>query len=313
MKPECCIKNTYMQLHLLAAGAAMQELTLCNGLQPLLTLANAEDYISDPSYAGTIIAPVCGRIRSAAGNIHGKHLQLSRNDGKNQLHGGFHSTARSEWEQVDLKSDSAEFMILLPDSLDGFPGTRTIRVVYQLDGKNIVIGISAVSDKPTLFNPTTHAYWNFTPGKTVFEHELKIDAHYAYRNDSLFIPVSKFDVHGTAFDFTESVMLYENIKKPDPFRQLKYGHGYNNGFAAAQAVLCNHDISMTAESDAPDIWLYTGGFLTAPTKIRSTNCNTQMDAFPSCALALEPQDVSGGKITEPGKQFTRIIRFSFNF
>jgi aldose 1-epimerase len=313
MKPDCCIKNSYMELHLLAAGAAMQKLTLCNGLQPLLTLANAEDYTSDPSYAGTLIAPVCGRIRNAVTDIHGKRRLLSRNDGENQLHGGFHSTARSVWEQTDLKSDSAEFRILLKDSLDGFPGTRTIRVIYHLDGKSIVIRISAVSDKPTLFNPTTHAYWNFTPGKTVLEHKVTITAHDAYRNDSLFIPVSRFDVHGTAFDFTESAALCENIKKADPFRQLSCGHGYNNGFAASRAMLCSRDISMTAESDAPDIWLYTGGFLTAPTKIRSSDYNAPINAFPSCALALEPQDVSGGKITEPGERFTRIIRFSFNF
>ena len=232
-----------------------------------------------------------------------------------QLHGGFRSAARSVWMPADRTGTSAAFELTLGDGLDGYPGIRTVRAVYSLDGKSIVLVITCTTDTPTLFNPTTHAYWNFHPGISVLDHKLEIPAETFCSNTSQFIPESWHSVKDTAFDFTTKAVLSDAMEKADPFCQLQNGHGYNNGFRASKAEIQSSGLSMTLETDASVLWLYSGGFLGKETVLSCPGHGgtVSVPAFPSCALALEPQELPENTVTEPGRQYIRTVRFSFEF
>ena len=48
-------------------------------------------------------------------------------------------------------------------AVDQLPGNETIKITYTLDNDNgVTIDFDGQTDAKTLFNPTTHAYWNLS-------------------------------------------------------------------------------------------------------------------------------------------------------
>lgn len=309
------IANNKMALQLTPYGASMRHLKLCDGSEPLLSLASESDYIRDSSYAGTVIAPAGGRIKNAEITIIDKTFSLTKNEGRNTLHSGRTSSARRIWEVVSVKKESVSFICRLEDGADGFPGSRTITAEYALDNRSIVLNIKCTTDKPTYFNPTTHAYWNFHQTKSALDHALVMSAKYYWLNDNSFVPVMRIPVKPrSSFSFVRNITMNDAVNRGDQFNQLKDGKGYNNAFCAAKAVLSYGGLSMTYTTDASCIWLYSGGYLDSSTKLicRKNGKNILVDAEPSCGIALEGSDIYNHLVTEPGDIFNRTFSFTFN-
>jgi aldose 1-epimerase len=309
------ITNSKMTLQLTPYGASMRYLKLCDGSEPLLSLASESDYIKDSSYAGTVIAPAGGRIKNAEITIVDKTFPLTKNEGENILHSGRDSSARRIWELNSEGKESVSFVCRLKDGTDGFPGNRVITAEYVLDNKSIILNVRCTTDKPTYFDPTTHAYWNFHQNKSALDHALVMSACYYWLNDKTFVPVTCIPVKNrSAFSFIKQITMNNAIKRGDQFNQLKDGRGYNNAFCASKAVLSYGSLSMTYTTDASCIWLYSGGYLDSSTRLiyKKNGKNILSGAEPSCGIALEGSDILNHRIAESGDIFKRTFSFTFD-
>ncbi len=92
-----------------------------------------------------------------------------------------------------------------PDGEHGFPGTLLTRVVYELtDANELIVTMTATTDKPTVVALTQHSYFNLAGEgvSTVLDQELTIAADTITPVNAAIIPTGEISaVAGSPFDF----------------------------------------------------------------------------------------------------------------
>ena len=104
----------------------------------ILGYSSADEYVTDPFYLGATCGRVCNRIAGGKFELDGIEYQLSKNDGKNSLHGGEHSFSSRYW-QIEGQSQTCSkvtFSLISENGDQGYPGTVKISVTYQLSADN---------------------------------------------------------------------------------------------------------------------------------------------------------------------------------
>jgi len=315
-----------------------------------LSLTPVSQYRNSTSYAGATLGPNAGRIRGGELIIGQKTYFLTRNDGANQLHGGFDNFSFTQWIVTRLTKNDNEVSLTLEhtaaDGLDGYPGERTISVTYTLDNSNaLTISFHAVTDKPTWINLSNHTYWNLS-GDFAYPatgQNLMIHAQSVLYNDAQDLPVAFHPVEGTPFDFRTARRVRDQLDAYPDDEQIVRAGGYNNAFwlegdsqpetvqpdagrpAAGcrkmplpeAAVLTDEKCGrcMTISTDYPSLVFYSGGFLDDSIMLKGG-----VPCTPSCALALEAQEFPDAlhlpdvprAIVQPGDVWQRTIRFAFD-
>ena len=283
------------------------------------------DGTPDPFTAGRTIAPCCGRIREGRISIDGVPVQLVRNEGMNHIHGGPNGAAFQRWTARQLSAARVRFELELPDGLDGYPGNRTLRAEYAVEGSCLSVIYSATTDKPTWVDMTNHVYWDLG-GRfdgSALDQVLEISAKQVVFNGEGHLPVEILPAEGP-FDFTRPATLSENMNLSPTHGQLVMGRGYNNAWLldddsqrtrewAARLYAPSTGIRMTMDTDQPAIVLYSGGFLNEKNRIRDGV------ASPGCAMALEAQQLpdpfhlpgASPEPLRPGDRFRRQIVWRF--
>lgn len=281
-------------------------------------------YLSNPLYAGAVLAPCAGRISRGRLPLgpEGTVCTLSRNEnGRHTLHGGPHNASFQNWTLLSLSqtetSARASFGLTLRDGLDGFPGNRRLKAVYTLNEQHVLtLKLEAVSDRETYFNLSNHCYFHLSGdfSRPASEHLLQIRADRYIRNAPDFIPEEEADVTGTPFDFRRPRTLKEQSKNWPSDLQLAWNRGYNHAFilkrdpssdslrfsdeAADGAsgptqplppdLVCTLPQSpgrLCISSDAPCMVLYSGGYIQEGLALADGQFS-----HPGCALAFEFQD-----------------------
>ena len=166
---------------------------------------DAEACAADKDYRQCIVGRYGNRIADGRFDLDGYTYQLSVNEGDNHLHGGKAGFDKREWTIQPLSDCSLLMTLLSPDGEEGYPGNLEISVLCTLTDKNeLVLQYAAVTDKPTILNPTLHAWFNLNgsgEGLTT-SHIVKINADYYTPVDEELIPTGDIaPVDGTAFDF----------------------------------------------------------------------------------------------------------------
>ena len=248
---------------------------------------------ADPSLAGRTIAPCCGRVRDGVIEIQGKRIQLAKNEGENHIHGGPHGAAYQIWRCDSRSADMCVFSLRLPDGLDGYPGNRTLKAEYRIDGGTLKVTYSAVTDRPAWIDMTNHAYWDLS-GRfdgSAQDQLLEISADHCVQNDDRHLPVCIVPADGP-FDFRQPVSPREHMRQYPSDGQVRTGRGYNHAFLlnrdrsyAAKLFCPETGVQMTLRTDQNAVVFYSGGFLDAQTQLPGGGC------VPGCALALEAQDI----------------------
>ena len=298
--------------HILTLGA-----TLCsfeikdkNGAvkDVLLGFDTVEDYLEKSDYQGVIVGPVCNRIGGASIEINGKTYALTANDKTNCLHSGG-EFGFSLWKAIVTDADSVEFSFVAADLSHGFPGEKTVKVVYSLDEENALhIKYDAVCSEDMYLNLTNHAYFNLNGYDCgdILSHTLTIDADRFTEVSELLIPTGNNPkVEGTAFDFREGRVIGRDIDADCV--QLRNTGGYDHNFCLnnydgtlrkiAEASADISGIKMNVYTTLPGVQFYAGNFLKGtagkngcPMEYRSGFClETQFypdtphrPEFPSC-------------------------------
>jgi len=197
------------------------------------TLCKAYGHVS------TLVGRVCNRIRKGRFTLDGKTYQLALNTEsggiKSSLHGGAIGFGQKVWDvrRFDSKDGPAlEMTLLSPDGDEGYPGNLFVRVVYTLMDCNAWrIEYWAMTDAPTVFNPTHHAYFNLNGAHyDVLDHLVQIHADYYTPSDKGLISTGEvLPVDGTPIDFREPKRIGEDVDSRAAVIQ-RAGGGYDHNF-----------------------------------------------------------------------------------
>lgn len=178
----------------------------------VLGLRDLESYLSGAgSFLGVIAGRYANRIAGASFELDGECFQLPANNGAHCLHGGpggFHSRLWTAQAQPVAADGSVTLRLSLhsPDGDQGFPGALDMVVNYTLGADmSWRVDYEARCDRPTVVNPTSHAYFNLAGAESgsAVAQRLALPASRYTEVDATGIPIAHRDVAGTAFDFRE--------------------------------------------------------------------------------------------------------------
>ena len=167
--------------------------------------ADAKACAADKDYRQCIVGRYGNRIAKGRFELDDFTYQLSVNEGENHLHGGKKGFDKREWTIQPLSDESLLMTLLSPDGEEGYPGNLDISVLCTLTDKNeLVLQYAATTDRPTILNPTLHAWFNLHgngEGLTT-SHILKINADRYTPVDEELIPTGEIKtVEDSPFDF----------------------------------------------------------------------------------------------------------------
>ena len=301
-----------MEVVLLEAGAAIAGVRTADRHGAFADVALAPRCLGDSTCAGATLAPYAGRIGGGLLRIGQQVVQLTVNEGSNQLHGGGEALWRRLWH-CQGRQDGANYQELsfcaeASDGQDGFPGNRRFTAAYRLyHDQRLELTLTAVTDRPTRVNLSNHAYFNlsgdFSHG--ISGHLLELRAQRVYLNDTAFLPC------GCVFpppelDYTAS----RPVGDAQGSAQREGARGLNHCYVlsarpdepAATLVDPVSGRRMRLYTDQPCVTVYSGGFLPAP----------------GCAIALEAQEHPESPFAPrtapllPGEVYRRRIVYRFD-
>lgn len=185
----------------------------------VLGFERPSDYLKNSLCAGQSIGRVAGRIDGGKAKVGGKEIQLPQNEKGNCLHGGFKGFHKQVWHYEtyqDPDAVSVKMTYLAKEAVDGFPGDMTVEVNFTLDNTNkLDITYHAYNiTADTLFNPTSHVYFNLSRHQHLKTQSLTLqsDAYLESREDV--VPTGKvLAVEGTGYDFRTGQNLEQALER----------------------------------------------------------------------------------------------------
>lgn len=201
-----------------------------------LGFMHSHDYAKHHDYFGASVARVAGRLGNATWEGH----QLDKNSDPNHIHGGTHpSISYSHWGLIKLIKTETQVGVVMryvsPAGENGYPGRLTIFAMFVLDKTNkFTITYFGETDATTLFNPTTHIYFNLSGNAQdrIDNHQLTLQADAIAETDTNKVPTGKFlQVADTPYDFRKTGALGKQLAKlpngldtPFKLNQITDGH-----------------------------------------------------------------------------------------
>lgn len=297
----------------------------------VLGFESAAEYDEIDSYLGASIGRVAGRITGGKFTLDGKEFQLEKNDGDNNLHGGFNSFDRKIWDYEIVEGEEQAtviFSIDSPDMENGFPGNLQQKISYTLTADNQVkIDYWAHTDARTLYNPTNHVYFNLNSQltETIDNHRLYLDSDFFGSLTEDVLPTGeKVAVVGTPFDFNhaEGRLLEQGFVSD--YQQNRLVNGYDHPFVfnessadAIKGTLYSPDgkIKINLYTDQPSVVVYTTNQLNQPVPMRGSS------QVQHGGITLETQGLPdainhegfGNIILDPAKDFESTTIFEVIF
>ena len=215
-----------------------------------------DTYMSRMPFFGALIGRFGNRIAGGRFALEGETYELPLNNGAHSLHGGATGFHTRLWEAEPIPA-GVRLRRVSPDGENGYPGTLDVTVDYRLQGTSLRIDYLATTDKTTVVNLTSHAYWNLAGGGTIDTHELQIDAgRYTPVDDGL-IPTGELAaVDGTPMDF----------RTARPIGDFAYDHNWVLDGGTPAAVLRDpaSGRTLTITTTEPGLQFYAGGMLDVP-------------------------------------------------
>jgi len=182
-RPELILlRNEKFELEILNLGATMRRFSVRlpddTWRNVILGSHQISDYLTSSLYVGMTVGRVANRLGKGKFELEGDSYSLEINEAPNQLHGGSSGFHSQYWRVEDKSDECVELSLVSPDGDQGFPGEVKAKARYELLANGAQVTYTAVTDKPTVVNMTTHPYFNLL-GETsgsIDEHTLKINA-----------------------------------------------------------------------------------------------------------------------------------------
>lgn len=226
------IENDHgVRMSVLNYGGIWQEYSIPtkNGQFNLLLAGDSmADYLKAGYSIGQLIGPVANRTKNAEFEIDGKTYHIQKNEGNNNIHSGDKGWQNHFWDaEAKVFKDSGQVVLhqtFSPDN-DGMPATTDIYVVYTLDNLDrVTIDLYGQSDGPTLFNPTSHTYWNLSDtDKTIEGQNLTINSNYHLAVNSEKLPTGELITNaGQGYDFKNGNSLKAALSEMNKTKEKGY-------------------------------------------------------------------------------------------
>lgn len=234
-----------------------------NGIERDIVIGfdDLETYLKPHPYIGVIAGRYANRIANGRFHIGNDVFQVTQNEFPHHLHGGNNGFDKVIWNAF-VEDDNLILTYKSPDGEDGFPGNVETHVRYSFDDDNsLSIQYLTTSDKPTVFNITSHSYFNLSGNiqEGILDHSLTIYADYYTPVSNDGIPTGEvLPVKDSIFDFTSS----RKIRHANSFEN--YDHNYvldlNQDKLRLAAVLSEEESGIQLEvfTTEPGMQLYTG-------------------------------------------------------
>jgi len=229
-------------------------------------------YRNDEFFIGALIGRYANRISKACFTLNNERISLDQNESNNHLHGGNNGFHKKYWELVEYDNISQSYVILKTISKNlesGYPGNLTTIVKYSLNQNDqLTTEIFGESDMDTIYNPTSHSYFNLNPShNSILKHRLRINSEKYIPVNEQFIPIGKLEnLKNTPFDFTEEKEIGKDINTKN--KQLQITHGYDhcfvfnkNGLNTSELYDVKSGRKLSILTDQPGIQIYTGNHL----------------------------------------------------
>lgn len=194
----------------------------------VLGLADAEAYGNDRASFGATVGPVAGRIAEGRWG----EVQLEQNNGAHHIHGGSRGWGQQFWDfttEETAEAVSVTFTLESTPETVGYPGRLQAKTSYSLDAQGcLTITMAGESSEETLFNPTSHIYFNLSGDakRPITDHTLQLACGEVLELDADKLPTGeKIAVAGTAFDFREATLIGDVIqRRPEGFDDVFLMH-----------------------------------------------------------------------------------------
>ncbi|HDS06549.1 MAG TPA: galactose mutarotase [Bacteroides sp.] len=233
----------------------------------VLGFDNLDRYLAGHPNFGALIGRYGNRIADAKFTLDGVTYQLAANNGDNSLHGGVIGFDDVIWEPEVISCDERAALRLSyvsEDGEEGFPGTLTVHVTYELLMDQLLITYEATTDKATPVNLTNHSYFNLAGEGTILDHVLYINASRYTPVDNELIPTGEIaPVEGTAFDFRKPRVIGERIDEVPGGYDHNFVLDQAEGERTLAAKLMDPKTGRSLEviTTEPGVQFYTGNFL----------------------------------------------------
>lgn len=258
--------------------------------------SSPEEAASDANYRCTVVGRFGNRINSGRFEIDGTSYQLTQNEGVTHLHGGTGGISKKVWDVEQISDNSLKMVCNSEAGEDGYPGNLTLEVIFTLEEDNTLTAeYSAVTDAPTVLNPTMHFYFNLHgERKSITSHYLTINADNYTPVDSLLIPTGEIaSVESTTYD-------YRTARQVNTDMDINFV--INTSEAGTPALTLfepETSIRMEVFTDRPGLQIYSGnetGGLVVETQNYPDSPNHP--DFPSTLL-------------RPGEKYIQVSSFKF--
>jgi len=312
-----------MEMRVLTWGAVIRDLVVPSAKGPqgvLLGLNSIEDYVAHSPYFGAVVGRHANRIGKAQFTLNGETYKLDANEGANQLHGGSMGFGTRLWSLIGHTESSVTLSLVSEDGDMGYPGRLIATCTYTLlPSSTVRIELTAVTDRPTPVNLTTHGYFNLDGGADILSHHLMIAADYITPTRPDLIPTGEIKrVAGTPYDFTtprtigaaefmQDRTIYDtNFVLRGPYGVLRQ---------AASLMSSKSGLTLELWTTEPGLQFYAGHLIKVP--VSGLN---GAHYRPHAGLCLEPQRFPDSpnnahfpsSILEPGQVSRQVSELRFS-
>lgn len=281
-----------------------------------LAYPDLQGYIGSEWYLGAVCGRFANRIAGAKFPLDGRTYSLAPNQGENQLHGGPVGFDRAVWRVRKVMPARIVLDLVSPDGDQGYPGNLRVQVTYTLTHNNsLKLDYWAVTDKPTPFNPTHHAYFNLAGQGDVLDHRMMVHASRYLPTGAGSIPTGELaDVHGTPLDFLKRAPLAQRVKDSHP--QIQAVGGIDHCFVLdlhqfGLAAVVEDPASgrvMSVFTDLPGLQVYSGNYLDGKLFPRHGGLCLETQHFPDAPNHAHFPDT----ILRPGSVFHSVTEYRFS-
>lgn len=172
----------------------------------VLGLADAEAYGNDQASFGATVGPVAGRIAEGKWGA----VQLEQNNSAHHIHGGSRGWGQQFWgftTEETAEAVSVTFSLESTPETVGYPGRLQAKISYTLDAEGcLTITMTGACSEETLFNPTSHIYFNLSgeAKRPITEHILQLACEEVLELDTDKLPTGKTRRRRDGFRFPRS-------------------------------------------------------------------------------------------------------------
>lgn len=320
-----------MSVKILDYGGIVTEINVPNrdGIFENIVLAQKDitDYKTNPTYIGSIVGPVAGRVKNAAFNLDGKNYPLTKNNGDFHLHGGPNGLHQVIWESTPFETAESVGVKLTTsrlDGTDGYPGNIDLTVMYTLTNDNeLILNYDATTDQATPLSLTNHSYFNLSGNlsELIHQHEVTMNAPTTLELDDKLIPTGNvLPVANTPLDFSNGRKLVDGIES-DFYQTVLADNGYDHYFLfdkteETSTIDVKEPTSgrkMTVKTTQPAVVIYTANTLVSGFNLKGGKSKPYIGVCfetQGCPEALETEELTSIIFT-PDKPYKERTSFTF--